>query len=257
MLSVRVRQPALACSVVLVELMPFLVIANWKTNGNAALARMFLDALSSYVVPESCRVVLCPPFTAMPFLSLNGHSIHLGGQDCFSKVGKGCTGEVSPAMLRECGCKYVILGHSDRRQLLHEDNSCIKLKATGAIEEGLTPIICVGETRIERERGDSESVLLNQCRTCFPDRGEFIVAYEPVWAIGGSAIPELTLINDAFKIIRSHNPKHKIVYGGSVNGSNIRSLKNGIGGINGVLVGSASLNIDDFSGILNNLIECL
>ena len=241
--------------------MPFLVIANWKTNGNAATARAFVEALCpSYTSPEcrrNYRIVLCPPFTAMQFLPSDVQDIDLGGQDCFPKVGKGCTGEISPAMLRECGCKYVVLGHSDRRQLLNEDNSYIKLKATGAIEEGLIPIICVGETKSERDSGDSENVLLDQCRTCFPDYGEFIVAYEPIWAIGGLSIPKLSVIDDAFKVIRSHNPKHKIVYGGSVNGNNIFSLKNGINGIDGVLVGNASLNIDSFSRILNNLMECL
>ncbi|MFV9839136.1 MAG: triosephosphate isomerase [Aaplasma endosymbiont of Hyalomma asiaticum] len=241
--------------------MPFLVIANWKTNGSAATAREFVEAICpAYTSPECCRsyrVVLCPPFTAMPFLSSYVQDMDLGGQDCFSKAGKSCTGEISPSMLRECGCKYVILGHSDRRQILNEDNSCIKLKATGAIEEGLTPIICVGETKSERDRGDSASVLFDQCSSCFPDNGEFIVAYEPVWAIGGLSIPELSVIDDAFKVIRSHNPKHKIVYGGSVNGSNIFSLKNGISGIDGVLVGNASLNVDSFGRILDNLMECL
>lgn len=246
--------------VIIMDDMSFLVVANWKANGNARLAESFLDVLSSQNSlsgGSTCSVVLCPPYTAMP--SLRGRScvVRLGGQDCFAGVSRGCTGEITAKMLRECGCEYVILGHSDRRTLLNESDSLIKLKAESAVGECLIPIICVGENREERESGATGRVLLEQCRSCLPEEGEFFVAYEPIWAIGGSVIPDIAMIEEAFSIIKSHNPGLRIIYGGSVNESNIRSLKTGVSGIAGVLVGSASLDADGFARMLDNVMECL
>ncbi|KAA8475200.1 triosephosphate isomerase [Anaplasma marginale] len=240
--------------------MSFLVVANWKMNGDTALVRDFLAAIDTSFASDllnkgPLELVICPPFTLMSAFDSRCPSVRLGAQNCFSGVSKGCTGEISAAMLKECGCDYVILGHSDRRGTFAEENSDIRLKAESAIEEGITPIICVGETLQERNSGISSDILVEQCSKCCPKYGEFIIAYEPVWAIGGSTIPDLEIIRESFDTIRSHGSARTILYGGSVNQGNIRALKSQIDGLSGVLVGSAGTKVDEFCGIISNVLE--
>ncbi|MCU7611678.1 triosephosphate isomerase [Anaplasma capra] len=238
--------------------MSFLIVANWKMGGNAVLLQDFLTAIGGRFAlsRSSIEIVICPPFTAMlAFHSINS-SVKLGAQNCFFRADKGCTGEISAKMLKECGCDYVILGHSDRRGGLGEKNSDVRLKAEVAIEEGIIPIICMGETLEERRDGISGDVLIEQCNECLPKYGEFVIAYEPIWAIGGLDIPDLDVIKESFDIIQSHSPVAcPILYGGSVNQDNVRVLKSEICNLSGVLVGSAGTKIDAFCGVISNLLE--
>ncbi|MDB1135708.1 triosephosphate isomerase [Candidatus Anaplasma sp. TIGMIC] len=239
--------------------MSFLVVANWKANGDLGLANEFLDSLCSYVTEYGSgkvEAVFCPPFVAMPTRSQDC-PIRLGGQDCFHESGKGCTGEITAGMLHRCGCEYVILGHSDRRLMLGEADGDIRRKSECAISAGLKPIICVGETLEERKGGVSREVLLRQCRSCLPIEGEFFVAYEPIWAIGGSEIPDVDLIRESLGVIKSCDPDLKVLYGGSVSDGNICDLVAGISDIAGVLVGSASLSSSRFCSMMSNLEKCL
>ncbi|WP_041651505.1 triosephosphate isomerase [Anaplasma centrale] len=240
--------------------MSFLVVANWKMNGSVALVRDFLSAIDASFAPDllskhSLELVICPPFTVMSAFNSGCPSVKLGAQNCFSGASKGATGEISAKMLRECGCDYVILGHSDRRSAFGEGNSDIRLKAESAIGEGITPIICVGETLQERHSGMSGDVLVEQCDECCPKYGEFIIAYEPVWAIGGSTIPDLGIIKESFDIIASHSSVRTVLYGGSVNQDNIRALKSQVGSLSGVLVGSAGTRVEAFCGIISSVLE--
>ncbi|WP_169193164.1 triosephosphate isomerase [Anaplasma platys] len=242
--------------------MSFLVVANWKANGSRELAESFLDSVSSSISPfgssfqEKCKVVLCPPFTSMPRKTSDNVLIELGGQDCFHNK-KGCTGAISAEMLKSLGCKYVILGHSDRRSLLNEGDFLIKQKALAAIEAGVVPVICVGETLEEREGGRYAEVLKGQCKNCLPEKGDFFVAYEPVWAIGGAVIPDLRIVEESLHVIREHRPELKVMYGGSVNENNICSLITDLKGVAGVLVGGASLSADSFTQMIKNFVRCL
>ncbi|MEH0831700.1 triosephosphate isomerase [Anaplasma bovis] len=236
--------------------MSFLLVANWKTSGDAQLVGTFLDELKPYR-SDKCSIVLCPPMTVIGSISSfeNPSAVEFGAQNCFVND-KNCTGEVSARMLKECGCTYVIVGHSERRSTCHESNGDIKVKAEAAIEAGLIPIICVGESMAERTAGMLREVLIRQLRECLPSEGEFVIAYEPIWAIGGAVISDLSEIKEAIEIIRSHKAKSKILYGGSVNASNVSDLVTGID-VGGVLVGSASTTTTSFTNILCNLFECL
>ena len=236
--------------------MSFLLVANWKTSGDAQLVGVFLDELKLYH-SDKCSIVLCPPMTAIGSISgFENPSVEFGAQNCFVN-GKNCTGEVSARMLKECGCTYVIVGHSERRSTCHESNSDIKAKAEAAIEAGLVPIICVGESMPERAAGMLKEVLIRQLKECLPLQGKFIIAYEPIWAIGGAVISDLNEIKEAIEIIRSYDVESKVLYGGSVNASNISDLVTGITDIGGVLIGSASTTTASFTDILRNLFECL
>ncbi|MGN7678487.1 MAG: triosephosphate isomerase [Anaplasma sp.] len=237
--------------------MSFLVVANWKMNGDAPLMRDMLAAVGTRFAHGELdgviEVVICPPFTVLSAFRSSDSFLKLGAQNC--NTGKGCTGEISAQMLRECGCDYVILGHSDRRGVFYEKNSDIKLKAEAAAGEGIMPIICVGETLQEKEQGVAREVVLRQCDECIPNSNKFIIAYEPVWAIGGSTTPAIDVIEGLLSTIKSRVPACPILYGGSVNQDNIRALKSGIAGLSGVLVGGAGTKVDTFCGMISSLLE--
>lgn len=233
-----------------------LIIANWKMNcllsDSAKLARNI-----NYT--DNCDVVLCPPFTAIHRATETRKDarIKLGAQDCHYSTKGAFTGDISPAMLRDIGCDYVILGHSERRQHHSETSALVNSKATAAHNAGLIAVVCVGESLEERDNGKTLEILENQIIDSIPDtstKDNTIIAYEPVWAIGTGKTPTPAQIEDAHKfIIKTVNKKigfkTRVLYGGSVKAENAASILN-IDGVSGFLVGGASLDTESFNNII-------
>ncbi|QXK91932.1 triosephosphate isomerase [Neoehrlichia mikurensis] len=239
--------------------MSFIVIANWKMNGFPLAFMEFCKSLNSFLIADylnkkDLTIVLCPPFISMSGFIEFSSMVKLGAQNCYYKESGQYTGEISASMLKKCNCKYVIVGHSERRQLFYESDNEVKLKAQSVIDAGLIPIVCIGETLADRNNGITRDVLLSQCEKCLPNNGEFIIAYEPIWAIGNSTLPSIELINKSFDIIKSYINSCKLIYGGSVNYHNIHDIQK-IQRLDGVIVGNASLNVDSFYKIICN-IDC-
>ncbi|MGN7619234.1 MAG: triosephosphate isomerase [Ehrlichia sp.] len=237
--------------------MSLLVVANWKMYGDALSFSSFVEGLSGLLSDTRVcdfEVVLCPPFTALSGLVSGVPSIKFGGQNCFYEIEGRYTGEISPQMLYSCGCNYVIVGHSERRNVFRESDSDVQLKASSAIKSGLIPIVCVGETLIDRQNNMLKDALLNQCCNSFPKNGKFVIAYEPVWAIGSNKIPSVDMIVEALDIIRLCNSTSSIIYGGAVNCNNVVEVMS-IDQLSGVLVGSASLELSGFYNIIRGAIN--
>jgi len=239
------------------------VVANWKMNKTCAEARSFAKNFKELVRERNREVVICPPFTSLWVLQeeLKGTGIKIGAQDVFYKDWGAYTGEISPPMLVELNCEYVIVGHSERRNILNETDEIVRKKLFCAVEHGLIPILCVGEKLEERERGETEKVVEKQLVSALKGISEdlkVVVAYEPVWAIGTgkNATPEQAQEVHAFirsvlegLVSRDFSEKTPILYGGSVKPENAKALLSQKD-INGLLVGGASLNPESFARIV-------
>jgi triosephosphate isomerase len=228
-----------------------LIAGNWKMNGlKAALAEA---AKMAEMVGDGngADVLICPPFTLIGALAeeLDGSAIRVGGQDCHVVESGAHTGDISAHMIADMGGNYCIVGHSERRADHGEDDALVKQKAEAVLRAGLTPIICVGETREEREAGKAGDVVSAQLAGSLPDSGQYVVAYEPVWAIGTGLVPTLEDIAEIHTLVRSKvGSKTRILYGGSVKPSNAEEILT-VANVDGALVGGASLKADDFYGI--------
>ena len=230
-----------------------LVAGNWKMHGSRAANRALLDAILKGLpkgTREATQCAICPPF---PFLSdvaeqLRGTPVALGAQNVSEHAQGAYTGEVSAAMLKEVGCRYAIVGHSERRQIYGETDKQVAAKFAAARGAGLTPILCVGETLAEREAGKTEEVVARQLgAVAFKDG---VLAYEPVWAIGTgkNATPEQAQAVHAF--LRKKVPQDTtILYGGSVKAQNASAIF-AMPDVDGGLIGGASLVAEDFLAIL-------
>lgn len=238
-----------------------LIIANWKMNGDAEFAVDYIDNLIEYIEPGiNSEIIICPPHTLIELVaSLCSDQIKIGAQDCSKSSDKtgAYTGEVSSFMLKKLGCSYVILGHSERRKFASETDEIIRQKLVAATKIHLTPIICIGETREELDNAKTYEVLEAQLKGALTDFSspEIVIAYEPVWAIGtGRAISskQLTEIVEFIQRLTQNlvEKSPKIIYGGSVKAENIHEILS-IPGISGLLVGGASLKIEDFIEIIN------
>lgn len=238
-----------------------LVAGNWKMNGSMASARSLVAAIKQGIDRVALtQIVLCPPFIYLASMKrqLVGSMIAWGGQNLCDKDNGAYTGEVSGAMLRDVGCRYVIVGHSERRALYNESDVLVALKLAQALQVGLTPILCVGETLDERENGSTEAVVARQLDAVLSHVGvaEFarvIVAYEPVWAIGTGKTATPEQAQEVHGLIRRRIAERdatiaaglQILYGGSVKASNAVDLF-AMPDIDGGLIGGASLNADEF-----------
>ena len=211
--------------------------------------------------PASAEVAICPPATliAQAAWALRGGKIALGGQNCHTAESGAFTGEISAQMIKDSGADYVIVGHSERRAGFGETDALVRQKAQAARKAGLVAIVCVGETRAEREAGEAEAVVAGQVRGSLPadaDAAGVVVAYEPVWAIGTGLTPTTADIDAMHASIRkllveimgAEGGKTRILYGGSVKPSNAKELL-GVANVDGALVGGASLKAADFLGI--------
>ncbi len=243
-----------------------LIAGNWKMNGLRAdgvtLAKSV--AAGAPAVVAKAELLMCPPATLISLVSntlaevLRQGLVSIGGQNCHPEASGAHTGDVSAPMLADLGCKYVIVGHSERRTNHSEDDPQVWQKAVAAQQAGLIPIICVGETEAERDRGEALNVVRRQITGSLPDAakaGNVVIAYEPVWAIGTGKTPSLADIaevHDAMRALLNEKMTDgdgvRLLYGGSVkpgNAAEILALAN----VNGALVGGASLKADDFLAI--------
>ncbi len=227
----------------------------YKTQGETLdFLRHFLGQLTD--TPDGREVILCAPFTALGALSksLHGARIKVGAQNIHWMPEGAFTGEISGDMLRELGVRYVIVGHSERRQYFADTDETVNLRLQAAQKCGLTPILCVGETKRQRDAGETEAVIAAQIEKGLVgiDQNNLIIAYEPIWAIGTGDTCEATDANQVIGRIRKllKNPDVTIQYGGSVKPSNVDELM-AQPEIDGALVGGASLEPDSFARIVN------
>ena len=220
----------------------------------------FLKVFLNHLVdtPEDRSVVLCVPYTALSVLSRNLHGtrIFMGAQNVHWESCGAYTGEISTEMLLELGVRYVIIGHSERRQFFGETDETVNLRLKTAQQAGLIPILCVGETKQQRDLGKTESVIIKQLELDLldVDQQNLVIAYEPIWAIGTGDTCESMEANRVIGLIRSRltYPSVSIQYGGSVKPSNIDEIM-AQPEIDGVLVGGASLDPEGFARIVNYL----
>jgi triosephosphate isomerase (TIM) len=235
-----------------------IIAGNWKMYKTQGEASEFLMEFIPQIddAPESREVVLCVPFTDLTIVnkSLHGNRIRLGAQNVHWEESGAYTGEISANMLTEMGVRYVIVGHSERRQYFGETDETVNLRLKAAQKSGLIPILCVGETKQQRDAGETEQIIINQLKQDLIgiDLQRLVIAYEPIWAIGTGDTCESTEANRVIGLIRnqSGNPNLTIQYGGSVKPSNIDEVM-AQPEIDGVLVGGASLAANDFAGIVN------
>lgn len=212
--------------------------------------------------PADCQVAICPPATLLQEISaVSGDAtIATGGQDCHIESNGAYTGDISAAMLKDAGASYVIVGHSERRTLHAETDGTVQAKARTALDAGLVPIICVGETAAERQTGVAATVVEQQLVGSTPtleDGEAIVIAYEPVWAIGTGLVPSEQDIEQMHAAIRHWLEKHlgssgptiSILYGGSMKPDNAAAILN-IENVDGGLIGGASLKADDFLAII-------
>jgi len=240
-----------------------LIAGNWKMNGlSAAVAE--LDRMIEGFGPELAAkldLLICPPFTLIEEFAATakGSKVMIGAQDCHPKPAGAHTGDISAEMLADAGAKAVIVGHSERRADHGESDALVRSKAEAAFRAGLLPIVCVGETRAEREAKQTREVVLRQLQGSLPDnpKDEFAIAYEPVWAIGTGLTPTTADIAEMHGVIReaiserfgsARGAATRILYGGSVKPENAASILK-TSDVDGALVGGASLKAADFLGI--------
>ncbi len=237
-----------------------LVVGNWKMNGGIAANAALLAALKSGWQSEAARqLAVCVPYPYLPqtAAALAGSAIAWGAQDVSEHAAGAYTGEVSAAMLLEFGCRYAIVGHSERRQHFGDTNDVVAAKAEAAFAAGLIPIACVGETLAERESGVTDAVVLRQLDAIVARIGgnaaKMVVAYEPVWAIGTgrTASPEEAQAVHAIlrkRLADAHAAEAPLLYGGSVKADNAAALF-AMADIDGGLIGGASLKAAEFLAI--------
>jgi len=239
-----------------------LIAGNWKMNGNAAANEALVRALIEGMGDAACTVAVCVPgpYLAQVNALRAGSPLELGAQDVSEHVQGAYTGEVSAAMLKEFGVRYVIVGHSERRQYHAETDAVVADKTKAALAAGITPIVCVGETLAQREAGRTVDIVKRQMAAVIHTNGhcisEIVVAYEPVWAIGTgrTATPEQAqqvhaVLRAQLKAATEHADRVKILYGGSMTAANAGALLTQPD-IDGGLVGGASLKAADFLQIV-------
>ena len=242
-------------------------IANWKMN---FLLKDVLNYLENWnkktLNNKEVETIICPPYTSMPLVCslLENSQTLLGAQNIFYTKSGSYTGEISSLMLKELNCKWVIIGHSERRNIIGESDELINKKLLHLLNEDLNPILCVGEKIKDRKDGNTKIILEKQLEKALMavDQGKInslIIAYEPVWAIGSGKNADVFMINEAHSFIRNfinkkelNNNNISIIYGGSVNEENAEILSN-IENVNGFLIGGSSLDVEKFYSIYNKL----
>ena len=240
------------------------VAGNWKMHGTLAAARALAGAVraGTEAAETGAEVIVCPPHPHLVAVAevLAGGPVALGAQDCHALPAGAHTGDVSAPMLADCGCRFTIVGHSERRAEHQESDGIVRGKALAALEAGLTPILCVGESAAERAAGRAEEVVVVQLAGSLPDRfcaDGGIIAYEPVWAIGSGRTPTEPEIAAMHATIRraltarfgEAGKAARILYGGSVKPGNAAAILR-LPEVNGALVGGASLQAEAFLAIL-------
>jgi triosephosphate isomerase (TIM) len=234
------------------------IAGNWKMHKTQAQALAFVQQLMPQLaqVPEDRELVLCAPFTTLGLLSekLKGSAVKVGAQNIHWEKSGAYTGEISGPMLTELGIRYVVVGHSERRQFFGETNETVNARLKAAQIEGLTPILCVGETKQQRDANETEAVIAEQIEKGLVDVNQFnlVIAYEPIWAIGTGDTCASNEANRVIGKIRAQlsNKEVSIQYGGSVKPDNVDEIM-AQSEIDGALVGGASLEADSFARLAN------
>lgn len=242
-----------------------IIAGNWKMNKTPDEARALVEELIPLVADAECEVVVCPPFVDLCPVSkaIKGTNIHLGAQNIHWAKSGAFTGEISADMLKKFGVEYAIVGHSERRQYFGETDATVNMRAKAALENGITPIICVGESLEQRERGETDEFVASQVRGALEgisadDASRVVIAYEPIWAIGTGrtataemAEETITVIRKTLRSIFGNDAAEtvRIQYGGSMNPQNAASLM-AMENIDGGLIGGASLKAEDFSKVV-------
>lgn len=245
-----------------------LIAGNWKMNGKLADGVDLAKGIAAEVKAlgkTQCEFLVCPPFTLLSSVkkALRGAKVALGAQDAHFNVKGAHTGDISPEMLTDIGCTYVILGHSERRADHAESNELINKKAVAAHQAGLKTVICIGETLEQRDAGKTIDVCTQQILGSVPEdatAADTVIAYEPVWAIGTGKTPTSQDVEDvhaavrkvlAKKLGKANANKMRILYGGSVKPSNAQEFLS-LPDVDGALIGGASLKVADFMAIAKN-----
>ena len=235
-----------------------LIVGNWKMNLTRDVGVKLANDLAAARASLNCDLVLCPPFPLIYPLSraLEGTDIALGGQDCHQKDSGAYTGDVAAPMLVDAGARYVILGHSERREYHFETDADVRAKAAAAMRAGLIPLICMGETEAEHRAGDAQRVVATRLDEGLPDQFTGVISYEPIWAIGTGLVPSPQYVANIHEFIRGKlvarygdaGNDRPLLYGGSVKPDNAARLL-AIPNVNGALVGGASLVASEFLAI--------
>ena len=231
-------------------------VANWKLNGNLQFIDQFISNISLPNANSKC-VVICPTAIHLDYLSKNKNGFYVGAQNVSEHEEGAYTGEISVRSLIETNVDFCIVGHSERRQIFKEKDQDIHLKSERLIANNVIPIICIGETLEQKEKGITNTVLEEQLMNSIPSSSTFentIIAYEPVWAIGTGLTPTIDEIDETHRFIRSHNDKfnkYKILYGGSVKASNAKEITH-LANVDGALIGGASLKSEEFTKIIQD-----
>jgi triosephosphate isomerase len=241
-----------------------LIAGNWKMYKTVAEAEEFIQALLPRVSTATVDVAICPPFLALSAMvdSVRGSRVQVYAQTMHQASNGAFTGEVAPGMLLEIGVQGVILGHSERRELFGETDRALQQKVPAALEAGLVPILCVGETEEERENGETERKLRHQvqedlARVETERLGDVVIAYEPIWAIGTGRVATPEQAQEAIAFVRAlvadrsreQAARCRVLYGGSVKPDNAAELL-ALLDVDGALVGGASLQADSFAAIV-------
>ena len=231
-------------------------VANWKLNGNLQFIDQFISNISLPNANSKC-VVICPTAIHLDYLSKNKKGFYVGAQNVSEHEEGAYTGEISVRSLIETNVDFCIVGHSERRQIFKEKDQDINLKSQRLVANNVIPIICIGETLEQKEKGITNTVLEEQLMNSIPSSSTFentIIAYEPVWAIGTGLTPTIDEIDETHRFIRSHNDKfnkYKILYGGSVKASNAKEITH-LANVDGALIGGASLKSEEFTKIIQD-----
>ena len=246
-----------------------LIAANWKMNKTVDESLSYIRKFKGLIKDaDGVEVLLCPPFIALHSVGSQTKitKIKLGAQNMHHEEKGAYTGETSPNMLKDIGCEYVILGHSERRQYFNETDELINKKVLSALEHRLKPILCVGETLEERNAKKTSKVIRKQLVEGLKDVGanhfnNIVIAYEPKWAIGTGKTPSLDEIEIVHELIKNilketFSASARILYGGSVNEKNAEDIMK-LPGVNGGLIGGASLDAGKFSQIINKTAEII
>ena len=242
----------------------YYVMANWKMNLTAGEGASLASEVLSAAKESASQVttILCPPSLMVRHIAdvANGSGVMIGAQDCHSEASGAFTGDVSAVQVKDAGASYVLVGHSERRQYHAENDETVADKARAAIDAGLIPVICVGEHLSERESGNAIEVVKRQVLGSVPEgiTAPFLLAYEPVWAIGTGKVPTVDDIEAMHKALRDvlmnqrnvTSENAHVLYGGSVKASNAEDIF-ALPSVGGVLVGGASLKIQEFGAIIN------
>ncbi len=236
------------------------MVANWKMNGSINFISKFLNDLDKLafenIYDQSKCIIICPPLTYSYLIAGHIKNCYLGGQNCSLFLEGAYTGDISASMLHDIGCQFCIVGHSERRTIFNETNNEVSIKASNSLKNNIHPIICVGETLQQKKDNKTKEILSKQITESINDdlnNNNTIIAYEPIWAIGSGLTPSLDEINEIHNFIKNEirgYENYKILYGGSVKSTNSKEILN-LDSVDGVLIGGASLNVDEFNKILS------